>query len=175
MPPSRGYRRHTIPGAIVDRDRELRPLGGESDELHIVWIESETEAQDEGTAAPRDIIGRSSSTPSHGTSFSAGCAGDLRRFAPAVIRLSRVQADWGAAGPSERSRVGKSPSRYVCWAMRGEGCGAVVPAVLRALVADCLDHDGRERERCDTYAPKWRRLFAAQRFRGSRQTIEDKP
>lgn len=55
----------TIPGATVDEDRELRLVGRKSDELHFVWIESETEAYGEGTAVPRNIIAEIELEPWH--------------------------------------------------------------------------------------------------------------
>jgi hypothetical protein len=74
----------TIPGATVDVARELRLVGGESDELHFVWIESETEAYGEGTAVPRDIIAEIELNPEPWREFRArlseGIFVDLRRL-----------------------------------------------------------------------------------------------
>ena len=74
----------TIPGATVDEDRELRLVGGESDELHFVWIENETEAYSDGTTVPRDIIGEIALDPEPWREFRArlseGLFVDLRRL-----------------------------------------------------------------------------------------------
>jgi CpXC protein len=74
----------TIPGAIVNEDRELRLVGGEPDELHFVWIDSETESYGEGTAVPRDIIAEIELDPEPWREFRArlseGIFVDLRRL-----------------------------------------------------------------------------------------------